>query len=138
MACNNIRGFLPTRIMTFLLNLHISRSPFYFTRHGQSEYNEYGQIGGDSGLTERGEEYATALGKWVSENISCPNGTPRPAWAGLGWARGRGGAESESEGEGEGEGETEAEAEAEGEGWPPAPRRPQPMPTAHAPGRRRS
>ena len=96
MACNNIRGFLPTRIMTFLLNLHISRSPFYFTRHGQSEYNEYGQIGGDSGLTARGEEYATALGKWVSENISCPNGTPPPAWAGLGWVgvgegEGRGG-----------------------------------------------
>ena len=85
MACNNIRGFLPTRIMTFLLNLHISRSPFYFTRHGQSEYNEYGQIGGDSGLTERGEEYTTALGKWVSEHISCPNGAPPPAWAGLGW-----------------------------------------------------
>jgi len=96
MACNHIRGFLPTRIMTFLLNLHISRSPFYFTRHGQSEYNEYGQIGGDSGLTERGEEYATALGKWVSENISCPNGTPPPAWGGLGWVgvgegEGRGG-----------------------------------------------
>eukprot|EP00908_Phaeocystis_cordata_P021426 Transcript_3779.p1 GENE.Transcript_3779~~Transcript_3779.p1 ORF type:complete len:300 (+),score=52.25 Transcript_3779:785-1684(+) len=43
-ACNNIRGFLPTRIMTFLVNLHMQRSPFYFTRHGQSEYNEYGQV----------------------------------------------------------------------------------------------
>jgi len=79
MACNNIRGFLPTRIMTFLVNLHMQRSPFYLTRHGQSEYNEYGQIGGDSGLTERGEEYATALGKWVTDNVACPNGVPQPA-----------------------------------------------------------
>jgi hypothetical protein len=127
MACNNIRGFLPTRIMTFLLNLHISRSPFYFTRHGQSEYNEYGQIGGDSGLTERGEEYATALGKWVSENISCPNGTPRPAWVGLGW--GRGGAEGESEGEGEGE----REGEGEGEPWPSPKFQPHSQPHAGVP-----
>eukprot|EP00964_Phaeocystis_antarctica_P130863 scaffold94736_cov73-Phaeocystis_antarctica.AAC.4 len=97
MACNNIRGFLPTRIMTFLVNLHMQRSPFYFTRHGQSEYNEYGQIGGDSGLTDRGEEYATALGKWVTDNVACPNGTPQPALVGVG-VRGEG--ESGSEGEG--------------------------------------
>jgi len=84
MACNNIRGFLPTRIMTFLVNLHMQRSPFYFTRHGQSEYNEYGQIGGDSGLTDRGEEYATALGKWVTDNVACPNGTSQPALVGVG------------------------------------------------------
>ena len=89
MACNNIRGFLPTRIMTFLVNLHMQRSPFYFTRHGQSEYNEYGQIGGDSGLTDRGEEYATALGKWVTDNVACPNGTPQLALVGVG-TRGKG------------------------------------------------
>ena len=78
-ACNNIRGFLPTRIMTFLVNLHMQREPFYFSRHGQSEYNQLEKVGGDSGLTSAGEEYAVSLGQWVNDNISCPDGAPQPA-----------------------------------------------------------
>ena len=38
-AMNNIRGFLPSRIAQFLINLHTSRTPFYLSRHGQSVYN---------------------------------------------------------------------------------------------------
>ena len=30
----------------FLLNLHGHRRPLYFSRHGQSEYNRLGKIGG--------------------------------------------------------------------------------------------
>ena len=30
---------------------------FYLTRHGQSEYNMAGKIGGDSGLSELGSLY---------------------------------------------------------------------------------
>ena len=62
---NRIRGFLPTRVAAFLMNVHMERVPLYFTRHGQSEYNEMGKIGGDSGLTAHGEEYARALGEWA-------------------------------------------------------------------------
>ena len=32
---------------------------YRFTRHGQSEYNVEDRIGGDSGLTPRGEEYVS-------------------------------------------------------------------------------
>jgi len=31
------------------------------TRHGESEYNVKGRIGGDAELTDRGKEYALAL-----------------------------------------------------------------------------
>jgi hypothetical protein len=34
------------------MNLHTLSRTFYLTRHGQSEYNLLGKIGGDSGLTE--------------------------------------------------------------------------------------
>jgi len=64
-ACNNIRGFLPTRIMTFLVNLHMQRSPFYFTRHGQSEYNEYGQARqGRRRLRAHGRRRTVRDGAW--------------------------------------------------------------------------
>ncbi len=80
MRMNNIRGFLPSRIAQFLINLHIQQRTFYFSRHGQSEYNRLGKIGGDSDLTEHGEAYAIALGKWTEQNVMChPDGTPRPA-----------------------------------------------------------
>lgn len=33
----------------------------WLTRHGESQFNMAGRIGGDSGLTARGEEYARLL-----------------------------------------------------------------------------
>jgi broad specificity phosphatase PhoE len=33
----------------------------WLTRHGESEYNRLGKIGGDSMITERGETYAQLL-----------------------------------------------------------------------------
>lgn len=38
-------------------------------RHGQSEYNRNGRIGGDSGLSEHGVAYAKALAKFVHEKV---------------------------------------------------------------------
>ena len=79
MSMNNIRGFLPSRIAQFLVNLHVDRRSFFFSRHGQSEYNRLGKIGGDSDLTEHGEKYALALGDWVYTNVMhTPDGTPIP------------------------------------------------------------
>lgn len=38
-------------------------------RHGQSEYNVVGKIGGDPPLSAAGEEYAERLGEWVPKNV---------------------------------------------------------------------
>ena len=38
----------------------------FITRHGESINNLYGKIGGNSGLSQRGQNYARALGGFVS------------------------------------------------------------------------
>jgi broad specificity phosphatase PhoE len=39
-------------------------------RHGQSEYNTVGRIGGDSGLTDHGINYAKKLAIFADEVMS--------------------------------------------------------------------
>jgi broad specificity phosphatase PhoE len=39
-------------------------------RHGQSEYNSVGKIGGDSGLTTHGFNYAKRLADFVDTKVS--------------------------------------------------------------------
>jgi broad specificity phosphatase PhoE len=51
------------------MNLHTLPRTFYLTRHGQSEYNLLGKIGGDSGLTAAGVEYAKRLAQFAQEHI---------------------------------------------------------------------
>ncbi|RCH87435.1 Fructose-2,6-bisphosphatase [Rhizopus azygosporus] len=58
---NMIQGYLESRIVYYLMNLHIAPRKIYFSRHGESQYNLEGKIGGDSSLSERGLLYATKL-----------------------------------------------------------------------------
>lgn len=66
---NNIRGYLPLKVVHFIMNLHTQTRTFYLTRHGQSEYNLLGKIGGDSGLTTAGIEYARRLADFAKDHI---------------------------------------------------------------------
>lgn len=68
---NNIRGYLPLKVVHFAMNLHTMPRTFYLTRHGQSEYNLYGKIGGDSGLSSNGMEYARRLANYAHDSIGC-------------------------------------------------------------------
>lgn len=52
------------------MNLHTLKRTFYLTRHGQSEYNLLGKIGGDSGLTDAGLEYARRLAVFAKDYIA--------------------------------------------------------------------
>lgn len=67
---HNIRGYLPLKVVHFVMNLHTLPRTFYLTRHGQSEYNLLGKIGGDSGLSKNGQEYARRLAKFAEEVIA--------------------------------------------------------------------
>jgi len=67
---HSIRGYLQLKVVHFVMNLHTLPRTFYLTRHGQSEYNLLGKIGGDSGLSEKGVEYAKRLAKFATENIA--------------------------------------------------------------------
>lgn len=66
----NIRGYLPLKVVHFCMNLHTLPRTFYLTRHGQSEYNVLGKIGGDSGLSQNGMEYAKRLAQFAKDHIA--------------------------------------------------------------------
>jgi broad specificity phosphatase PhoE len=66
------------QIVHFVMNLHTLSRKFYLTRHGQSEYNLLGKIGGDSGLTPAGTEYARRLAQFAKEQITMEDGVERP------------------------------------------------------------
>jgi broad specificity phosphatase PhoE len=74
---HRIEGYLPARLVFFLLNVHIEPRPIWLTRHGESEYNVLGRLGGDPPLSPRGKEYAGALARSVPERSG---GVPFAVW----------------------------------------------------------
>ncbi|KAN0060351.1 Fructose-2,6-bisphosphatase [Thecaphora frezii] len=66
---NKIQGYLESRIAFYLMNLHLTPRNIFFSRHGESQYNVEGKIGGDSDLSERGMAYAKALPQLIQDNI---------------------------------------------------------------------
>jgi broad specificity phosphatase PhoE/predicted kinase len=69
---HRIQGYLPARLVSLLMNLHVVRRPIWLTRHGESTHNVEGRIGGDAGLSTRGELYARALGRFLRARASEP------------------------------------------------------------------
>ncbi|KAH9946407.1 bifunctional 6-phosphofructo-2-kinase/fructose-2,6-bisphosphate 2-phosphatase [Epithele typhae] len=65
----HIHGYLQSRIAFYLMNLHLKPRSIFFSRHGESQYNVEGKIGGDSLLSERGLKYSKALPRLITENI---------------------------------------------------------------------
>jgi hypothetical protein len=61
---NAITGYLESKIVSYLMNIHMISRPIYFSRHGESEYNHEDRIGGDPDLTQRGYAYAKKLNQF--------------------------------------------------------------------------
>ncbi|KMZ63817.1 6-phosphofructo-2-kinase [Zostera marina] len=66
---NNISGYLPGRIVFFLVNTHLTPRPILLTRHGESRDNVRGRIGGDPALSEKGELYAKKLANFLEKRL---------------------------------------------------------------------
>lgn len=66
---NRIESYLESRIVYYVMNLHIKPRSIWLLRHGESEYNLTGQIGGDSNLSERGWRYAKKLPEIVLKSL---------------------------------------------------------------------
>ncbi|XP_010542668.1 PREDICTED: 6-phosphofructo-2-kinase/fructose-2,6-bisphosphatase-like [Tarenaya hassleriana] len=66
---NNISGYLPGRIVFFLVNTHLTPRPILLTRHGESMDNVRGRIGGDSVLSGSGEIYSKKLANFVKKRL---------------------------------------------------------------------
>jgi 6-phosphofructo-2-kinase/fructose-2,6-biphosphatase 2 len=58
---NNIRGYLQSRIVYFLMNLNLTPKSFYISRHGESLFNINQIIGGNSSLSPRGVEFSRLI-----------------------------------------------------------------------------
>ncbi|KAH8927862.1 fructose-2,6-bisphosphatase [Atractiella rhizophila] len=58
---NKIETYLQSRVVFYLMNLHLTPRSIFFTRHGESQFNLEGKIGGDAGLSVRGQKYAEQL-----------------------------------------------------------------------------
>ncbi|KAH6621669.1 6-phosphofructo-2-kinase-domain-containing protein [Chaetomium sp. MPI-SDFR-AT-0129] len=71
---NRIQDYLQSRVVYFLMNLHIRPRSVWLSRHGESMFNLDGRIGGDAKLSHRGEEYARKLPELVRESV----GSDRP------------------------------------------------------------
>ncbi|GAA5822670.1 hypothetical protein JCM11251_004335 [Rhodosporidiobolus azoricus] len=74
---NRIDGYLQSRIAFYLMNLHLTPRSIYFTRHGESQYNVEGKIGGDAPLSKQGELYMKALPKLIQDKLG---DTPLTVW----------------------------------------------------------
>ncbi|CAF3840962.1 unnamed protein product [Rotaria sordida] len=67
---HKIGGHIQSRVVYFLMNIHVTPRTIYLTRHGESELNVQQRIGGDSPLSLNGRMYADALAEYVAnENI---------------------------------------------------------------------
>nr|POE60824.1 6-phosphofructo-2-kinase/fructose-2,6-bisphosphatase [Quercus suber] len=66
---NNISGYLPGRIVFFLVNTHLTPRPILLTRHGESKDNVRGRIGGDTALSDAGEIYAKKLTNFIEKRL---------------------------------------------------------------------
>jgi broad specificity phosphatase PhoE/predicted kinase len=71
---SQVDGYLPGRLVFFLMNLHLVDRPILLTRHGESMYNVVDRIGGDSQLSPDGQRYARALARFVDERFPDPAG----------------------------------------------------------------
>ncbi|XP_043829828.1 6-phosphofructo-2-kinase/fructose-2,6-bisphosphatase 1 isoform X5 [Dromiciops gliroides] len=68
---NRVQDHIQSRTVYYLMNIHVTPRSIYLCRHGESELNLKGRIGGDSGLSPRGKQYAYALANFIqSQDIS--------------------------------------------------------------------
>ncbi|KAL5129027.1 6-phosphofructo-2-kinase/fructose-2,6-bisphosphatase [Glycine soja] len=63
-----LTGEHPLQLRAFV-NTHLTPRPILLTRHGESQYNVRGRIGGDSALSEAGELYKKKLAKFVEKRL---------------------------------------------------------------------
>lgn len=57
---NRVMDHIQSRIVYYLMNIHVTPRSIYLCRHGESELNLKGRIGGDPGLSVRGKEVCTS------------------------------------------------------------------------------
>lgn len=65
---NRVQDYIQSKIVYYLMNIHVHSHSIYLCRHGESHHNQEGRIGGDSELSDRGKQFAAALKSFVEEH----------------------------------------------------------------------
>ncbi|XP_050927283.1 6-phosphofructo-2-kinase/fructose-2,6-bisphosphatase 2 isoform X2 [Lates calcarifer] len=65
---NRVQDYIQSKIVYYLMNIHVHSHSIYLCRHGESHHNVEGRIGGDAELSERGKQFAAALKGFVEEH----------------------------------------------------------------------
>lgn len=66
---NRIMDYRQSRIVFYLMNLHIKPRSIYLCRHGETEFNQAGRIGGDADLSENGKVFASKLPELLKTHL---------------------------------------------------------------------
>ncbi|XP_012590259.1 PREDICTED: 6-phosphofructo-2-kinase/fructose-2,6-bisphosphatase 2 [Condylura cristata] len=53
---NRVRDYIQSKIVYYLMNIHVQPRTIYLCRHGESQGNLQGRVGGDAGLSPRGKQ----------------------------------------------------------------------------------
>ncbi|XP_069834921.1 6-phosphofructo-2-kinase/fructose-2,6-bisphosphatase 3 isoform X3 [Dendropsophus ebraccatus] len=64
---NKVQDHIQSKIVYYLMNIHVQPRCIYLCRAGESESNVKGKIGGDSGLSQRGKKFSIALKKYIED-----------------------------------------------------------------------
>lgn len=83
MVLNRISGYIPGKLVFFLMQIckHGLAKPrkIWLSRHGESQYNQSGKIGGDSVLSDLGSKYARKLSDLIIDRVPLDlDGKPLP------------------------------------------------------------
>ncbi|KAM9342649.1 6-phosphofructo-2-kinase/fructose-2,6-bisphosphatase 2-like isoform 2-T4 [Pholidichthys leucotaenia] len=65
---NRVQDYIQSKIVYYLMNITVHTHSIYVCRHGESDHNLEGRIGGDSELSERGKQFAAALKDFIEEH----------------------------------------------------------------------
>ncbi|XP_013865029.1 6-phosphofructo-2-kinase/fructose-2,6-bisphosphatase 2 isoform X2 [Austrofundulus limnaeus] len=65
---NRVQDYIQSKIVYYLMNIHVHSHSIYLCRHGESNHNVQGRIGGDSELSPRGKQFAHALRDFIDEH----------------------------------------------------------------------
>lgn len=64
---NRVQGHVQSRVVYYLMNIHVLPRTIYLVRHGETNMNVEGRIGGDDCLSENGQVFERALAKFIKD-----------------------------------------------------------------------
>lgn len=69
---NRVQDYIQSKIVYYLMNIHVDSHSIYLCRHGESDHNVDGRIGGDAELSPRGKQVLFSQSSFYEHPPSSP------------------------------------------------------------------